>query len=174
MSEKDLINKKNIAIVVLIVVALVLGFAIKNKGGDKAPVDTPSNGGGVSAGADQRDLSRLSDDERATMDIPYNGTDEEKQTHFDLAASLARESDALDLSGCLGSPLVMVVSVGSDLKVKNSDSVSHRLIFDQDTSFDIPAGKTETIKDVFSQGVGLYGYGCDQHAGVAGLFLVTQ
>lgn len=173
MSKKDLINKKNVAIVVLIVVALVLGIAIKSKDGGSSNSSGTSPAGFASTG-EPRDLTNLSDDEKSVLEVPYSGTDEEKQAHFDLAASLARENDALDISGCLGSPLVMVVPLGSNLKVTNNDSIDHEIIFDQDTSFNIPAEGSKTLKGVFSKGVGLYGYGCDKQPGVSGLFLITQ
>ena len=178
---------KNLIIVVLIVIAVILGFLIFQRVGDQTTVDTSdvsntsseenvANDQSQETGdfVDTRDLSSLSSDEKAVLKVPSNGTDEERQGHFNLAVSLAKDTSSVDIAGCVGDPVVARVSSSNQLFVTNSDSLEHTIIFDQDNSFIVPAGGQVSIESVFSKGAGLYGYGCNNNPGVTGLFLVTE
>ena len=173
-------NKKTLIIVGLIVLAVLLGFALKNK---SVNPDNPSAEGEVSDSeaenplgdfVDTRDLSSLSANQKSVLEVPYNGTDAEKKAHFDLAVSLAKDSNIVDVAGCLGSPLVSRVKKGSSIVLKNTDNVDHEIIFNESVKYTVGASSQQTIQGPFEKGSGLYGFGCDNNPGVAGLFLVGE
>lgn len=112
--------------------------------------------------------------EQNVLQVPAeNATDEEKQRHFDLAVSLARESQALEITNCKANPIVLKIENGKSFTVVNKDSVEHALVLTPELRFVIPAESPKTIAADFGKGPGLYGYGCDGIPRLMGLFLVT-
>jgi len=175
-------DKKNL-VIVLVVVALLLGFLVLNKDKSNSPSvavnQTGQNAGGEaplgSGEVGERTYpASFGDDEKSVVNVPFNGTTEEQQAHFDLASRMAVAGDEVAVSNCYGDPLVLRFSLKDKLKISNPDSVDHKIIFDAETSVVVKAGETKTVDGAFEKGAGLYGFGCDSLPGTAGLFLVTE
>lgn len=117
----------------------------------------------------------LTSEESAVLNTPdINASVEERQRHFELARSIAQDADYLDIGGCSASPVVLRTKKGLQVMARNQNTSDHTIVFNQDLIYPIPAGETKKLEDVFKQGAGLYGYGCDAYPGTAGLILVTD
>jgi plastocyanin len=105
----------------------------------------------------------------------FNGNsinEREKKAHFELVAPLSIEADVLDISACLGDPLVLRVEGGTTFTVRNKDSKEHTIQISEKLQFTVSPGKTKEIKADFGFGRGVYGYGCDNSPSAAGIFFV--
>lgn len=149
-------NKKtttNLAILVLLGVAVYMGYLL-----------IPEREVG-----DGSDLNR----EEAVLIFPEEGASEEvREAHFDLAQSMAQQSDTLDITGCNVDPLVLEVVAGDSVTVVNGDSEPHTLTIEQE--YEVAANSEQEVVFDFSYGVGLYGYGCDEGPIGAGIFIVVE
>ena len=115
----------------------------------------------------------LSDDEKKALLVPQNtASSAEKEAHFELASRLSVETDTLNISSCLGEPLVFTVVQGSKFTARNDDVVDHTIQLSEKLQFVVPAGKMIDIPVDFGFGAGVYGYGCDNSITAAGVFLV--
>lgn len=117
----------------------------------------------------------LTDEEKALLNPPApNAPKEEKDQHYELLFKLAKESEVLDLKGCIKpDPLALKLKEGSEFKAKSSDGLEHTIVINQDYKFEVEAGQTATFKANFPFGQGAYGYLCDSQPGVVGFFFVT-
>lgn len=170
----------------LAVIALVLGAAIfqqtrpqgVNQSSEETEVAAPSptSQSQATSSAQRRPLpENLTEDEKAVLDPPsLDAPADEKQAHYNLAVKLAQTASNLDLNKCSKpNPLVMKITNGENFTAKNSDTVEHTIVIDQDHHYAVAPGGSATIKADFGHGLGVYGYLCDNVPGVVGFFLVT-
>lgn len=164
-----MINYKKIQlplIIILLVVALVLGQAIyKQHNPQPLPPSKPD--------VPKLMPPDLTADEKAVLIPPSpDAPSAEREKHDALAAKLAKESDSLDITNCHSNPLVLRIKINKNLKVKNSDNIDRKLIFDDTHEYLISKNSTTTVKVDFGKGAGLYGYICEG-IGLTGFILVT-
>lgn len=170
----------------LIIIALILGYAIFKQSNDKQATLIPSpssylaaksNPSSASSSAKQRrELpANLSDDEKALLNPPApDAPKEEKDKHFALVVKLAQEAPALELNQCSKpQPIDLKLKQNQPFQVNNSDTADHTIVIDQNHHYLIPAKGSIKITPDFGHGLGAYGYLCDDLAGVVGFFLVT-
>lgn len=107
-------------------------------------------------------LAKLTPDEKAALAPPaQNASQDQQKQFFDLVSKTAKTSDALDISQCKPNPVVMKVKYGGTFPAKNTDSVPHRIVFDKDHVYTIPANGQTAVEVNFGKAAGIYGYGCD-------------
>lgn len=156
-------NQKNplfaIIFVVLLGIAGILGYMIYQEQQATNPVV-----------GQQEDVKEVG----GVFDIPGpNATEEEKQAHFQLVQSMVQIGDAIDITGCNALPNVLEVKGGNSVSVKNQDDIEHVIALNPDDIYTVPANSTTDIEFDFSQGFGLYAYGCDEINRPVGMFIVS-
>lgn len=159
-------------VVFLVMVAVLLGVRISE---EKRPQEKTTALSVVSnSPTPKRTLpENLTAQERELFDVPGpDATPPEREKHFQLALKLAKEVDEIAIKDCFGSPVVARVSEKGTLKVRNEDSATHNIGFDQDHNLTVPSKETRTITSDFKFGKGLYGYTCDGPSGVAGFLIL--
>ena len=156
--------------IILIAIALVLGYAIYSQRIANQPKLTPER----SLSPSPKLLpSELTEQEKTLLNPPSSDApQEERDKHDALAAKLSKESDSLDITDCHSNPLVVRAKINQDLTLKNKEDIDRKLIFDADHQYSIPKNSTTTIKVDFGKGPGLYGYVCEG-VGLTGFILVT-
>lgn len=144
--------------IVLILVALILGYFIYQQRSTSESIRVPDN----------------SDKKNVLLWPPQNASVEEKQRHDDLVRSLAADAEFLDiLSDCTAQPVVLRVRFGETFTIRNQDIVDHVITVNEDNIFSIPVGGTKDVKADFGKGRGNYGFVCDSRTGVSGILHVT-
>lgn len=155
--------------IILIIVALVLGYLIylqRFPNHPSAPKPTLTS-------LPKLLPSDLTEEERILLIPPATDAPRfEKDKHDALAEKLSKESDTLDITNCRSNPLVLRARINQNLTVKNEENLDRKLIFDDDHQYPIPKNSTTTLKVDFGKGVGLYGYVCEG-VGLTGFILVT-
>lgn len=152
--------RKNLKLIILIGIALLLGFAILNQ--QKAKLPSFSTASPSPAATPKLLPSNLTEDERFILSPPSaDASRSAKQKHAKIVAKLAKIGDTLELNDCKPTPLVLQVKQGSEFKIKNNDKTDKKIIFDEDNRFKIPANGQLTIKAAFKYGSGDYGYVCE-------------
>lgn len=177
----------NIAIAVLLVAALVLGYFVYQKYAPMAEspnepavgvveTDAPDTQEASPSSGDGRELKALSDREREALTPPGPGASEEEfQQHFSLVQEVAvNESILLVGEDCVVYPAIMRTKIGTDLTFLNQDSMQHVITFNEEHSYILPPGEPVALSADFGQGAGLYGYGCDEGTAAAGMMLVAE
>jgi hypothetical protein len=162
----------NIVLGALVVVAVILGLTLIKNDEKKNLADklTPP----VSNSTATPNLN-LTEEEMAVLKTPTpDSSEEERQKHFELAASLAVSTGELDLTGCDADPLVLKTGSDKKIKVVNNGNNPVEMVFDPVKRFTIPAAGFAVLSDIFDRGPGLYGYGCDASPSATGLFFVTE
>lgn len=166
-----------VVIVILAVIAVVLGYTIYNQSTSNktAPRETEQPTRNVTSTPIGSKAAALTVDERLALQTPgANATEAERKAHFDAAVRAAKYVNTLDISQCIGTPVVLRVAAKQTLTVNNPDTQDHVIVIDKDHTYIVPAsGKKEIVID-FGKGGGLYGYGCDASQTTSGLFLVGQ
>lgn len=156
----------NIILLVLLVVALVLGYFLYEK--MKGPAVVPGIGKGIEA----------TSGERAVLNYPAAGVSEEEWKNYLIAiAKVAVETDTITIgAGCSVKPVVLKTALvmGKTVKVKNTDSVPHTLSFNNPPNFLVAANSTTEMPVDFKGVPGIYGYGCDNSPQAVGLIQVLQ
>ncbi len=161
---------KNIKFIILVGITLLLGVAIFNQQNAKlsqSPSPSPSKS--------EKQLlpSNLTDDKRFILNPPSaEASRAAKDKHMQIVAKLAKVGDILEIKDCQPNPLVLQVKQGSEFKIKNNDNVKHKIIFDEENKYKIPANGQLTIKADFKYGSGDYGYVCEG-VGLVGFLHVT-
>lgn len=103
---------------------------------------------------------------------PQSASEEEKKKHFLKVIAKANDAESVDISGCKANPVAMFVQDKRPVKIINRDNSTHEISFNKNTQYIIPAKSSESYLIPFSQGSGVYGFGCDQKGTTAGLFVV--
>lgn len=148
---------RNSKIVVLVIIAIILGYAVYNQQQNKLPSSS------TSLTTPPIPLtSNLTEEEKFILNPPSaTASSDLKKKHADTIAKLAKEGSSLEIKDCKPNILVLQVKQGSDLVAKNLDSVKHRLIFDSEHIFELPASGSKTINVDFKYGTGDYGFVCE-------------
>ena len=148
-------SNKNI-IIALVVIAVVLGFVIfKQKSGINSESPTAANTQTFSFFDEN-----LTADEKKLFYVPMpDASKEEVMAHFELALKMAQTNGQIIITDCAAVPSVLKVKLGETFNVKNAGN--KEIEFGFDSMVKILPGKTVKITANFKNGVGLYGYGCE-------------
>ena len=150
-----------IIIGVLALVALLLGFFVM--GGPDLMNSTDND-------ADDRQAGEYASDPDDVLSFPGpDASDEEKQAHSELVFSMAQDTDVINITQCEADPVVARMAVGGSVTFKNSDDGAH-VIRMLGADYEVAANSEILVTPDFSNGTGVYGYGCDSVPGGAGLF----
>ena len=185
--ENLLKNKSLLTVAVLIIVAFVLGVLIYNKYSRGAITLNKMDSNGSLRQSRQSQSSQqdtrekrptpegLSAEELKLFTIPMNASQEFINERFKLVEKLSKEGDTIDLNKCeKPSPLVLKVEEGTDITIKNSDSIEHNVFIYRNSEVKVPANQNKTVKANFERGPGYYAYQCDNLAGIVGYILVAK
>lgn len=99
-----------------------------------------------------------------------NATTDQLKTYSGRVFQASTESSSLDVTGCSPTPAILHMGVGKSLAIKNTDSVSHKLVNGTLINLDVAAKSDKSI-DLNLQ-PGIYVYSCDTK--IAGIIQVTQ
>ncbi len=159
------------SICILLITAVLLGFAIYRQRHLasllKQGVPRPSS---VVVSPEPR--SALQEEDVLKFPGP-DASAEEKMRHFDIARSLAKDGQYVDIGNCTASPTVFRVREKDAFTVRNQDTIAHTIILDQEHQYTIGISSKKTLIADFPHGQGLYGYGCDNPTQTVGLFFVV-
>lgn len=118
--------------------------------------------------------SLTSDQQKLFSPSGANASSEEKKAYGDLLTENAKKAQILDIYGrCRPSPLVLLETGDLNIKIRNSDSVSHEVTFGEGQKYTVEPGKITDVKigdDKKGKG---FSYGCDAFER-AGFILVTS
>lgn len=119
--------------------------------------------------------SRLLEEESTVLSNPSsNASAEEKQRYFDLVAGFAKESKTLDISQCAPKPLALRAKQGTNIIIRNSDTVPRIIAVGQEVKqYIIPARGITEVKVDFG-GIGIFGFGCDMFERGVGVIFVIE
>lgn len=114
-------------------------------------------------------------DEKNILEMPQEGTEDEKKSHFDAAVKLAQETKVIELVNCKGMPVVAKVKPNSKVTLINKDNTELSIaMYGNDSSYKIPPNGQVSFIANFSKGIGLYGYGCSKLRGTSGFIFVHE
>lgn len=163
-------NKRAIAIVVGIVVALIVGllaYVASNRNNDTADKTSTSNNANAS-----------NDNEEAAtenMDMPTQDSQSQAPSESDQSAA-SRETDEVTISDFAFGPKQISIKVGTTVTWTNQDSVEHNVKMENGSS-DGPSsellGKGESYSYTFKK-AGVYSYLCTPHPTMKGTVTVTE
>lgn len=96
------------------------------------------------------------------------------QEYEETIAEVAVKTSTLEVgTRCEMTPLVIEISEGVPLTIKNNDSVSHTITFEDQSFFSVSGGRSREINimEIFGKGEGTYRYRCndvssDENVGV--------
>lgn len=169
---------------VLVLLAVGLGIAIyykqyRPKQSAKAP-DTQTNteqkeAKPVLLSDPEYDKNLTAEQKQLFYSPGPDATAEEKQAYFDLATKVAKSGNIISINDCTASPDVLKVKLGENISVKNTGSADIKFGLGAANKVSIKAGQTVAVKDLFTKGAGLYGYGCENSAvrRAIGMVLIT-
>ncbi len=176
-----MINTKKVIIIVLAVTAIILGVLIYKQKVPKVEISASLNSNDQGARVSLPSFIKADgtpDLQKAKLylsAISGSSSDEEKARHYEYAVSIAKPSEYLNVTSCENvEPLVLQVVEGVAIHLKNeSDADVHVSINSKPPSI-VKAQSTTLLNASFSDGPGLYGYGC-QSSGIEGrgMILVT-
>jgi plastocyanin len=162
-------SKQKLIIVALIAVTLTLGYLIFKQNN---PSSKGANFQNIHPSNQQIEAilppGNMSTDEQDLLHPPSESSSTDlKQKHMALVIKLAKPGSSIELSDCKPTPLVLQIKQGTNLEVKNNDTVKHTLVFDNQHSLNIEPNSKATINVNFQYGTGDYGYVC-QGLGLVG------
>lgn len=137
----------------------------------------PQNTGNATSKGTNSQPRVLTADEQAVLKFPESSaTEDEKNRWGQTVNKLAKAADVLEINNCVPTPLVVLYTIGSQQKVKNTGS-SDLTILGLGTDYKVTAGSTVLINISSKQGAGNYGYSCSHTGGpqippISGIFLV--
>lgn len=155
--------KKSITIIVVVLAVIVLGYVYYAQRGaypQPAPAAVPSP-----TPAEVPEPATLSAEQRAIIDA--GGV-----RAYELALTVARQSDTLAFTNCTAKPLRLRVKTGSELTVKNQGQEDLTVKI-QGTTHAVPAGEAKVVK--ITGGGTLTTYACKSlSAESTGMLVVTD
>lgn len=104
---------------------------------------------------------------------PATASSSLKQKHAETVAKLAQTGSVLAIKGCQPQPLVLAVKQGSQLQIRNEDSVPRKIMIDEEHTYELSPQGSTTISANFKYGTGDYGYVC-KGEGLVGFLHVTS
>ncbi len=105
-----------------------------------------------------------SEDRRIVLVPPPKNTSEDRAAYRAVVERVAKEADTLLIGEqCVMEPLVLRLTEGALLAIKNTDATEHMIAFEDGTSFVLAPGyrKELNITDIFGKSAGIYRYSCD-------------
>ena len=119
-------------------------------------------------------IPQLTEDEKFMLNPPAaNASSSAKEKHKIIVASLAKESETIDIKNCKPNPLVVKTKLGSEIKIINKDNEKRRIIIDSKNIFKIAPGEEKMVNTKFKYGTGDYGYVCEG-SGIVGFLHVVE
>ena len=174
------LSKVLVLVAAVLGVIIVLGTIAAPKSGDSIQnTRTTSSNSGVPLGngakATATELPHLTAEQREVLTAPgASASPAEQKVHDELIIKNARTAEYLSIGpGCKPDPLVIQITVGASLRIKNTDSEPHTLVFDAKHVLSIATSSSEELKTDFLKVGGAYGYGCDGVLGAAGIIVVA-
>jgi len=169
-----------IAIVVLVLVGLTLGYfiyqgSISNKDDQNM---APEISNTINNEAEQTDSTGTSPvpptpnpNKEAILKFPdENASAEEKTKHADLVSENAVKADSLNLTDCQADPVVLAVDKGGVITAKNDGEIAISINTGGDELIIEKKSQIQINTDSFFGGtVGDHGYGCSTVSGLAGV-----
>lgn len=171
-----------IAVVVLAVIAVILGYKIYQQTTGLKTQDRSIQQQNTSVPQDVRNQSSPGaaqniDVEALMKQFPTSNSSEEERRKFnDYLLSLGQEVDTITISSnatsnCNPTPQVLRIIKGAEIKIVNQDTVDHKLsMFQKDIL--AKAGQTTTVKTDW--GTGAFGYVCDGTGPRVGILLIID
>lgn len=148
--------------VILLLIAILLGFQIYYKYSSPAPQKASAIAPQVSI-APQKAGDPLA--------FPTPGDKEGITKHHELLSTLAKTSDTLDVTDCRPNPQILRIKSDDALTIVNKGSADITLANGENV-YSIKANTTNKIPDMkFTHGPGDYGYSCNKTP-IAGVFFV--
>lgn len=95
-------------------------------------------------------------------------TPTEEGSYDTLVQKYAQEAQVLDVGAeCAVSPLVLKLKSDALLTIRNNDTVSHMIAFEDQNAFSVSVGQTRTLslQEMFQKGAGTYRYRCGDKMG---------
>ena len=171
-SQPEARKKIDSKVLILGSIAILLAIAIFNQ--QKAKLSTLNSAFSPSPSAQSSTYPQMTDDERLILYPPaVDASKSAKQKHAQTVKKLAKEGSILEIKNCQPTPLVLQVKIGSKFIVKNSDSVAHTILIDEEHQYQIPANGNIEVTAQFKYGTGDYGYVC-QGVGLTGFLHVAS
>ena len=119
-------------------------------------------------------VKELTEEEKFILDPPISSaTSAAKEKHQRIVAKLASEAATIEIKDCRPTPTVVKTQIGSEIKIKNYDSVERKILIDSKNIFTIPAKEEKVIETSFKYGSGDYGYVCEG-SGIVGFLHVIK
>ncbi len=181
MMNNHIENSKKVIIIILAVLAIVLGVLIYKqkmpKVGETANLNSTNQGVRVSLSSfTNTDGTPAKGAEREYLFSIFNNlTVEEKVKYFEYASSISQESEVLDVTDCSNPvPLVLRVVDGGTIKLRNNSNTSLNLVISKDNTYMVGANSIKTITVNFGNGLGFYGYGCNNSPKPEGIINVVS
>lgn len=159
-------NKVTMTVVlVLIVIAVALGIGIYINGRSSQPVaySTPQNTNPTPPTPVKSAVQILVD-----ANPGPNATTEQLKTYSGKVFQASVESTTLDVSGCSPIPSVLRTKTDSALTIKNTDSVSHKILNGTALNLDVAANSSKSVSPKLP--LGIYSYSCDSK--ITGIIIV--
>lgn len=187
MNIKELGTKSKKYLTITIVLGLVvLAITIFSYSGPSEPVrplEQPSPGESTTPpiiSEDQVSLpptlpKNLTGDELELLQLLGDIPPQAEQRRLELARKLAKEASLLELSGCVGNPLVLKVKKGQNFTITNKNAEEITFFFAEKGYLISAGGSEEILLGELGKGTGLSGYICAGSAGnIPGFVLVTE
>jgi hypothetical protein len=103
-----------------------------------------------------------------------NATVEETDAFFVSVQAKAQDATGISLSSCNPTPRIAQIGTDKQFAIKNTDNRERFITINQEHTYTIPARGEITVAANFGQGVGVYGYKCDNSPDTVGVLVVTQ
>lgn len=111
--------------------------------------------------------ANLTEDEKFILNPPpADASRSALNKHAQTVAKLAKKGNTLELNNCQPNPLVLQVTQGDILTIKNNNDNQHKLMFDEEHVYQLPNNNSLTLKAQFKYGTGDYGYVCEGREGI--------
>ncbi len=164
---KKLFLVLGLALVILIVLLGILSYRMKK-------AINSSLSGNASIVSDPFWIKQLSPKEQSFFDIPKSeASADAKNAYMDLIQKNGQTSDAIHITGeCKPAPLVFSLNKNLNLKFQNSDTRSHLVVIDQQTSSVIKPDGIYNITLGSDKKGKILGYSCD-NISPAGFFITS-
>lgn len=174
----------NIALILLALSALILGYLLMYKTSENAEWD-PMAAEQISGDAEIQEEQKqeqieadgkITFEEIAALTPPgTSATEAQIEAYMALLARIDIETQEFAIGNeCSITPTVVKALADKEIAVTNEDTVSHTLTFNGNDRVDFAAGETSVLpSEIFMNGPGVYGYQCDEGS-LAGLVVLSS
>lgn len=174
-------SKSKVLVVILVIVALGLGYAIYAKKYAKTAVPSEQTGNqNTQTNNNQQNTQtqpkELTADEKIIFSNPGPNTSKEDLALFSSTiAKLAVPGDTVTVNNCTATPQVLKMKYGSKFTVKNAGTAEIHFGFGTDRTLIAPGASAQLTAN-YKNGAGIYGFGCDDKSlnRAIGILLLTK